>query len=131
METATGTFDVASASEEPYREVAGEARLTHALGTQTFNGDIVGEGSIHWLMCYLPDGGARMVGIQRIEGSICGRAGSVILEATGEHDGTGSRSKWRVIPGSGTGQLTGLTGEGSFEAKGGATVSYRLQFELS
>jgi hypothetical protein len=131
METATGTFDVASASEEAYSEAPGEARLTHALGTQTFIGDIVGEGSIHWLMCYLPSGGAQMVGIQRIEGSICGHNGSVVLEAIGEHTGKSSKSTWRVIPGTGTGELAGLTGDGSFEAPGGPTVSYRLEFELA
>ena len=88
MATATGTFEVLSGGETAYQEAEGEVRLTHANGTQRFSGDIEGDGSIEWLMCYLPAGGARMVGLQRISGTIGGRGGTVILDAAGDHDGT-------------------------------------------
>ena len=35
-----------------------------------------------------------------------------------------------VIDGTGTGELAGIRGAGGFEAKGGTTVSYRLDYEL-
>jgi Protein of unknown function (DUF3224) len=130
MDTATGTFDIVSGSEEPYREAPGEVKLTHANGTQKFSGDLSGDGSIEWLMCYLPEGGAHFVGLQRIEGSLCGHRGSFVMEAVGQHTGTSSKATWRVIPGSGTGDLAGLSGEGAFDAPGGKTVSYRLAFEI-
>ncbi|MFL5713146.1 MAG: DUF3224 domain-containing protein [Chloroflexota bacterium] len=130
MTTATGTFEVQPGAETPIEETGDGLRVTHATGTQRFSGDIEGEGSIDWLMCYLPTKSARFVGLQRITGTIGGRRGSVILEATGHHDGTGSSSTWSVIEGTGTGELTGIRGTGGFEAKGGATVSYRLDYEL-
>jgi hypothetical protein len=81
-------------------------------------------------MCYLPTKSARYVGLQRITGTIDGRHGSVVLEAVGGHDGTGSSSTWTVIEGTGTGDLAGIRGTGGFEAKGGTTVSYRLDYEF-
>ena len=54
--TATGTFEVLTGGEDAYREAEGEARLTHAHGRQRFSGGIEGDGSIEWLMCYLPSG---------------------------------------------------------------------------
>jgi hypothetical protein len=130
MATATGTFEVRPGDETPIDEPGDGLRVTHATGTQRFSGDIEGDGSIDWLMCYLPTKTARYVGLQRITGTIGGRRGSVILEATGDHDGTGSASTWSVIEGTGTGDLAGIRGTGGFEAKGGTTVSYRLDYEL-
>ena len=111
-------------------EEADGIRLTHATGTQRFSGAIEGDGAIDWLMCYLPAGGARLVGLQRISGSIDGRSGTVVIDAVGDHDGKASRARWHVVEGSGTGELIGIRGEGSFEAPGGPTVSYRLDYEI-
>jgi hypothetical protein len=99
-------------------------------GTQRFSGGIVGDGSVEWVFCYRPDGSATFVGLQRIEGSIDGRLGSLILESTGDHAGARSKGRWRVVPGSGTHALDGITGEGTFEAPGGAQVTYELDYKL-
>jgi hypothetical protein len=130
MTTAAGTFEVLTGGEDAYREADGEVRLTHAHGSQRFSGAIDGDGSIEWLMCYLPTGGARMVGHQRIEGSVDGRRGSFLVEAVGQHDGVASTATWRIIEGSGTGDLDGIRGQGGFEAPGGKIVTYHLEYDL-
>jgi hypothetical protein len=130
MPTASGTFDITGGSEDAYREGDGEVRLTRARGEQRFSGDIQGDGSVEWLMCYEPSGDARFVGLQRIEGRLGERRGSLVIEASGNHHGGRSKGSWRVIPGSGTGQLAGISGEGGFEAPGGPTASYRLDYEI-
>lgn len=130
MTTAIGTFEVQPGKEDAIEEPADGLRVTHASGAQRFSGDIVGDGTIDWLMCYLPDKTARYVGLQRITGTIDGRRGSLVLEAVGGHDGTGSASTLTVIDGTGTGELAGIRGTGDFEAKGGKTVSYRLDYEI-
>jgi hypothetical protein len=131
MTSATGTFEITGMSEEAYREAESGMRLTRARGTQRFSGDIEGEGAVEWLMCYSPDGTARFLGLQEISGSVQGRGGSFVVEATGDHDGKRSKGTWFVVPGSGTGDLTGLSGEGSFEAPGGPTASYGLEYRLA
>lgn len=130
MATVTGTFEVTSMNEDTYQALEGNAKLTRANGTQRFTGDIEGEGSVEWLMCYLPDRTARFVGLQRIVGSIGERSGGFVLEASGEHDGTQSKGTWKIIAGSGTGGLSGIRGEGSFHAPGGPEASHSLAYEL-
>jgi len=130
MSKATGTFSVTGGSEQTIHEAPGEVRLTRVSGTQRFGGSIVGVGSVEWVFCYRPDKSARFLGIQRLEGSIEGRTGSLVMESTGNHDGKQSNGRWRVIPGSGTEQLAGISGEGTFDAPGGAEVTYELDYQL-
>lgn len=130
MPNANGTFAIRSMGEDALREVEGGARLTRARGTQQFSGDIEGEGSVEWLMCYSPDGSATFVGLQTISGAVGDRKGSIVVQAGGRHDGNESRGSWTVIPGSGTCGPSGLSGEGTFHAPGGREVSYRLEYQF-
>jgi hypothetical protein len=81
-------------------------------------------------MLYRPDRSARYVGLQRIVGSIGGRSGSLVIEAIGDHDGSSSRADWTVVEGSGSGALAGIRGTGTFEAPGGPSGTYVLDYEL-
>ncbi len=130
MSKASGTFRVVGGGETTLREAAGEVKLTHVTGRQQFEGDVVGEGAVEWLMAYSPDRTARFIGFQRIEGSLGGRSGSFLMESTGDHDGHASHGRWRIVAGSGTGELAGISGTGRFDAPGGPAVSYELEFEL-
>jgi hypothetical protein len=130
MAKAKGSFQITSFNEDTYEDRGNGAKLTHASGDQAFSGDIEGDGQVHWLMSYRPDKTATYVGLQRIEGEIGGRKGSFIIEATGDFDGAASRGNWSVIPSSGTGDLKGITGTGSFDAPGGPKATYALDYEL-
>lgn len=130
MSRAVGAFTVTGGSEQPIHEAEGEVKLTRVSGTQRFDGDIVGEGSVDWIFCYRPDRTASFLGFARIEGSTAGRTGSLFVESTGDHDGRSSRGRWRVVPGSGTGELVGIRGVGSFSAPGGPQVSYELDLDF-
>jgi len=130
MATVTGTFEITSMGEDTLRELDGGGKLSHANGTQRFSGDIEGDGSVEWLLCYLAGGGASYVGLQRIEGSLAGRKGSFVIEAVGRFDGGASSGSWAVIEGSGTDELAGITGEGRFEAPGGPNATYSLEYRF-
>ena len=130
MTKARGSFEVSGGTEDPYDELEGGIKLTHASGSQTFSGDISGEGAVHWLMLYRTDKTAHFVGLQRITGSIGGRTGSFVASAEGDHDGTGSTIAFSIIPDSGTGELKGISGDGSLVAKGGPSGTYELSYTL-
>ena len=130
MTTATGSFEVIGGSEDQYDEIDGGITLTHASGSQAFTGDIVGDGAVHWLMLYRADKTAHFVGLQRITGAVAGRRGSFAAAAEGDHDGKGSRITFQIIEGSGTGDLGGITGEGSLVAEGGPKGTYELEYSL-
>jgi len=130
MTKATGTFEVESGTDDPYDELDGGIRLTHASGTQTFRGDIDGEGAVHWLMLYRADKSAHFVGLQRITGSVGGRRGTFVLAAGGDHTDGSSRIRWTVVTGAATGELAGIAGSGSMVAPGGAKGTYELEYTL-
>jgi len=130
MATATGRFTVLGGNEESIAEVPDGIRVTRVSGRQRFAGSIEGEGFVDWIFCYLPDRTARFAGLQRIVGGIDNRSGSLVLQSTGSHDGRQSRGTWRIVPGSGTGELAGIDGEGSFDAPGGPEVDYTLDYRL-
>jgi hypothetical protein len=130
MATVNGSFKVASWNEDTYDDREGR-RLTRASVTQRFEGDIAGEGAAQWLMAYQPDGTARFVGLQLVEGVLAGRRGTFVLETAGEFDGGVARWDASVVAGSSTGELADLTGAGHFEAPHGSEASYELEVEFS
>ncbi|MBV9416064.1 MAG: DUF3224 domain-containing protein, partial [Solirubrobacterales bacterium] len=103
MVTLNGAFKVASWNEDAYDERDGH-RLTRASVTQQFAGDIAGEGAAQWLMAYRPDGTARFVGLQLIDGTMAGRHGTFVLETIGDFDGRVARWEANVVDGSSTGE---------------------------
>ena len=130
MKTLRGGFHVASWTEDAYDERDGR-RLTRASVIQHFDGDIAGDGAAQWLMAYQPDGTARFVGLQLVDGVVAGRRGTLVLETAGRFDGQVARWEATVVAGSSTGELTDLTGTGRFEAPHGSEASYELEVELA
>lgn len=131
MSTLTGGFELASWDERTTQELDGGRKLTRADVTQTFTGDLEGEGAVTWLMSYAEDGTAHFVGMQLVRGVIDGRKGSVVLETIGDFDGSIAAGTWRVLPESATGDLAGITGTGRFEAPHGPKATYTLEVELA
>ena len=85
--------------------------------TERFSGAIEGIGIADHIRLLHPDGTGISTGIERIEGTVAGRAGSFILTAYGRnHSATRVSGTWTVQPGSGTAELTGLRGRGSYTA---------------
>ena len=130
MAKAKGEFEVASWNEDTYEEREGGGKLTRASVGQKFTGDVDGDGAAEWLMCYRDDGTADFVGLQRVDGSIDDRSGSFVLETIGEFDGKVAKWTAAVVPGTGSGELAGLGGDGRFEAPMGSTASFELEYEL-
>jgi hypothetical protein len=125
--TMTGEFETKSWDEQPSLEASSE-KMTRATVSQQFRGDIDGEGTVEWLMCYRPDGTAHFVGLQRVEGAVRGRRGTFVVESYGEFDGKKAMGRWDVI--TATGDLEGMSGTGSFEAPMGPKASYHAEFKL-
>jgi Protein of unknown function (DUF3224) len=125
---ATGTFTIKSWDEQPYAEVDGAPKLTQARVTATYGGDLDGEGTSTLVMAY--DGAdATYSGYERVVGSLGGRSGSFVLRLAGGFEQGAARTTWTVVEGSGTGELTGLQGEGGYVAKQGEPeVAYELRW---
>jgi hypothetical protein len=130
-ERLTGIFKIEGWDESAYSEQEDGRKLTQASVKQSFSGEIEGEGSVKWLMCYRPDQTAEFVGLQRIDGRLGGRSGSfVLLQTDGSFDGTEAKGQLSVVPGSGTGELSGLRGQGRFSAPRASEASMTLDCDF-
>jgi len=128
--TANARFAIKSWDEKPYREGADTPKLTRATVTKTFTGDLEGEGHVEYLMMYRSDGSATFVGLEHITGRIGGKEGSFVLQRTGTFEGGQAKESYSVIPGSGTGALRKLKGEGTSAVGHGMEHPFTLSYEL-
>jgi Protein of unknown function (DUF3224) len=110
---ANARFVIKSWDEKPYGDGQELPKLTRAAVTKTFTGDIEGEGHVEYLMMYRSDGSATFVGLERVVGLVAGRAGSFVLQRHGMFEHGVAKESYAVVPGSGTGELQGLSGEGT------------------
>jgi hypothetical protein len=127
---AQAKFEVQSWDENTYEELDGDAKLTRASVGQGFTGDLEGEGSVEWLMCYREDKTADFVGLQRFVGRLGSRSGSFVMRTQGTFDGEKAAGELSVVPGSGTEELAAITGTGAFAAPLGSTASVELDYDL-
>src|SRR6476661_2618074 len=110
---AKSRFSITGWDEKPYSEGQDLPKLTRAAVTKTFTGDIAGEGHVEYLMMYASDGSATFVGLERIVGRVGGKAGSFVLQRTGVFESGVAKESYSVVPGSATGDLRGLQGDGT------------------
>jgi hypothetical protein len=113
---ATGTFQIDNWDENEIMETDGGSKITHAKVSRSFEGDLEGHGTVEWLMGYEEGGSATFVGLERFAGRIRDKSGSFVLQHVGTFDGQVAKAQLLVVAGSATGELSGLRGEGSFEA---------------
>ena len=128
---ASSRFAITSWDEKPCGENQDLPKLTRAVVTRTFTGDIDGKGYVEYTMMYRPDGSAAFVGLERVVGCVAGRTGSFVLQRTGVFEGGQAKESYFVIPGSGTGELEGLTGEGSSSVGHGMEHPFAFSYEMA
>lgn len=125
---ATGSIEVKTYDDRPYDE-PGEGPSLHRISvTETFSGDIAGEGHVEFLQAVRRDGSASFVGLERVAGTLAGRAGAFLLQDQGTLVDQLVSGQWFVVPGSGSGALAGLRGEGGFTAQLGQSAQITLDY---
>jgi|SRR5579884_250521 len=96
--------------------------------SETFSGNLEGESTVRSLQMVHDDRSAAFVSMQRFRGRIGERDGTFVLQGRGTVENGTVKATWFVVPGSGTGGLSALRGEGGFEGAFGkgsdATLDY-------
>jgi Protein of unknown function (DUF3224) len=111
---AEATITVQSSEARPYDQTANPALVEIRL-SETFTGDIDGESTVRALQVQREDRSASMVSVQRFCGKLHGRQGTFVLQGSEIVENGKIKATWFVVPRSGTGDLSGLRGEGGFE----------------
>lgn len=124
---AAARVTVQNSQAEPFDQAAGPV-LSEVRLSETFTGDMNGESPVRALQVRRDDGSASLVSVQRFRGKLAGRAGTFVLQGQEIVENGAVKAKWFVVPGSGTGELCGLRGEGGFAGRFGegsdATLDY-------
>lgn len=128
--TANARFAIKTWDEKPYSEGEALPKLTRASVTKTLTGDIDGEGQTEYLMMYRTDGSAAFVGLERVTAQIGGKSGTFVLQRTGVFENGEAKESYSVVPGSATGELDGLRGEGSSAVGHGMEHPFTLDYDL-
>lgn len=127
---ANARFAIKTWDEKPYSEGENLPKLTRASVTKTFTGDIEGEGQVEYLMMYRNDGSATFVGLERVVARIGGKSGTFVLQRTGAFENGQAKESYSVIPGSATGELHGLRGDGNSALGHGTEHPFTLDYDL-
>ena len=129
--SANARFAIKTWDEKPYSEGLDQPRLTRASVTKAYTGDIEGEGQVEYLMMYRSDASATFVGLERVAGRIGDKTGTFVLQRAGIFESGEAKESYSVIPGSATGDLRGLLGDGSSAVGHGMEHPFILSYELA
>ena len=115
---AVAKITVQNSEAQPYDQTATPA-LVEIRINETFIGDIDGESTVRALQVQRDDKSTSLVSMQRFRGKLSGRQGTFVLQGSEIVENGKIKATWFVVPGSGTGDLSGLRGEGGFEGSFG------------
>jgi hypothetical protein len=124
----TGRITVRTYEPTPYDQPTEGPVLSRIHVEEAFSGDIEGTGVVEFLQAQVSEDAASFVGLERLSGSVGGRSGTFVLQDQGTLRGTTVSGDWFVVPGSGTGELAGLRGEGGFNAQLGQGADITLDY---
>jgi len=127
---AKSTFEVKNWDEHTASEVDGQAKITRASVTFAYHGDLEGESAMEYLMVYGAEGSARVIGLERITGTLAGKRGTFVLEHRGGYAAGTAKGDFNVVDGSGTGALASLAGSGTTIAEHEGKMVFELAYEL-
>jgi hypothetical protein len=124
---ANAKISVQNSEARPYDQTTSPA-LVDVRITETFTGDIEGESPVRALQVLRDDKSACLVSLQRVSGKLGGRQGTFVLQGSEVVEDGKIKATWSVVPGSGTGGLSGLRGEGGFEGEFGKGSNGTLDY---
>jgi hypothetical protein len=126
MPNAKGSFNVTITPQDS----APEAAVARMLLYKEFHGDLDAIAHGEMMAAHEPLTGAGVyVAIDRVTGTLDGRSGSFLIAHRGTRNADGQELSIVIVPGSGTGQLTGITGTIGIEIVGKEHF-YSISYEM-
>jgi hypothetical protein len=105
-----GSFEV-SRNMQPACDLGGGVEAAHVRFDKRFHGDLDAASVVHMLAVGTAvEGSAAYVAVERIAGTLRGRAGSFLMQHSGTMDRGAPSLSLTVVPDSGTDALLGLSG---------------------
>jgi Protein of unknown function (DUF3224) len=118
----TASFEITGWDETTYDAPADGPALKRVSVRKRFSGPLEGTSAAEVLIA----GQEGYLASERVDGVLEGRRGTFVIQ----HGGVGDHAFGHIVPGSGTGELSGLGGEAVFahdDAGARLTLSYALE----
>ena len=129
MPTARGPMEVNIEPEEPFLEQDG-LKLNRNIVHKQFSGDMAGTSEAQMIAAFTATpGSAGYVAIEHFTGSVGGKSGSFVLQHSGTMNRGDAQLTVTMVPDSGTGELTGISGTLEIDNEDG-NHSYVVDYEL-
>ncbi len=126
MQRATGSFEVTMVPQP-----GPPAWANRMTVTKTYSGPLAATAAGEFLSAGDPrSGSAGYVAAERVDGTLDGRAGGFVVMQSATMDHGQPDMRVFVVPGSGTGALTGITGTMTIRVEGGKHF-YDLDYDLA
>ncbi len=136
MPKAIAKFDVTKWDDKPYDEPDDGPRLSQVVVHKQFTGDLQGTSSAQVLMCqadatdYLL--GAGYIASEKVTGALHQREGSFVIQHGGlSGGGTDPYTFGQIVPGSGTGDLAGISGTATIARDDDNNHTLVLDYEMA
>jgi len=127
---AAATFEITDWDQTEWDD-SPSGKLAQARVTKQFSGEVEGASVAAVLMAETSVGPAAYTAQERFTGSLGGRSGTFMAQ----HGATefGSQSGWTIVTGSGSGELTGLSGTAvlDVDADGGHRITFDYEIAAS
>ncbi|MFJ4188678.1 DUF3224 domain-containing protein [Kitasatospora sp. NPDC089509] len=124
----SGSFEVTAFEPGETEEHEGGTAFGRVRITKTFTGGLSGRSEVRMLSVGGTSGGpASYVAVEHVTGELAGKAGSFVLQhAAWDTSGV----TIRVVPGTGAGELAGITGEFRLAVDESGAHTYVLAYQL-
>jgi len=128
MHHATGTFEV-TMKPQPLSDVAAKSGIMRMSIDKVIHGGLEATTKGEFLASGSPDGSGGYVAMETVTGTLDGKAGTFVLQHTATMNQKVPTLSITVVPGSGTGELVGLSGTFTIVIEGGKH-SYVFDYSL-
>ncbi|HVP33936.1 MAG TPA: DUF3224 domain-containing protein [Steroidobacteraceae bacterium] len=128
---ASGPLEVKVTPQKPDTQIARSANLGRLTIDKRFHGDLEASAKGEMLATQSEvKGSAGYVALERVTGKLQGRAGSFVLLHSATMKRGAPETHISVVPDSGTGELTGLTGSMRIKVTPEGAHSYEFDFRI-
>jgi len=129
---ATSTAGFEKWEETPIAQKENQPKFTRAAVVNTYAGDLEGKGHLEYQMAYITEKHAPFHAYEQFVGTLHGKSGTFVLAHQGEWKDGAAKASWNIVPGSGTGELKGISGKGHYEATGEVqTWQVELEYDFA
>ena len=130
MPTLNAQFKTDSWDEQPIKPDEDGTKMSQTHVVKTYTGDIEGTATHEYVMVYPEGGPASFAGMERIMGKLNGKSGSFVVQHVGKFENGVVKAEMTIVPDSGTGELKGISGHGTFESGHAESYPFVLEYEL-